>query len=141
MAEQKQDDQQEHTHSSYVKIRDVAQKTCQRRWTIGKSGERESGISVLAARHDDDHNYLTIILCCKYAYWDSSFFLFSFIFVYWSNFTLFSFELILVSIKIMFDLHNFVGEADPKICWRFHQKHLAQSAGAVEYTDCISAEG
>ena len=33
---------------------DVAQKTCQRRWTIGKSGERGSGISVLAARNDDD---------------------------------------------------------------------------------------
>ena len=27
---------------------------CQRRWTIGKSGERGSGISVQAARHDDD---------------------------------------------------------------------------------------
>ena len=33
---------------------DVVQKTCQRRWTIGKSGERGSGISMLAARHDDD---------------------------------------------------------------------------------------
>ena len=42
------------TYSSYVMIRDVAQKTCQRRWTIGKSGERGFGISVLAARHDDD---------------------------------------------------------------------------------------
>ena len=52
--EQKQDDQLEHTYSSYVRMRDVAQKTCQRRWTIGKSGERGSGISVLAARHDDD---------------------------------------------------------------------------------------
>ena len=30
------------------------QKTCQRRWTIGKSGERGSGISVLPAWHDDD---------------------------------------------------------------------------------------
>ena len=29
-------------------------KTCRRRWTIGKSGERRSGISVLLARHDDD---------------------------------------------------------------------------------------
>ena len=52
MAEQKQDDQ--HTFSNYVRIRDVVQKTCQRRWTIGKSGERGSGISVLPARHDDD---------------------------------------------------------------------------------------
>ena len=52
--EQKQDDQHEHTFSNYVRIRDVVQKTCRRRWTIGKSGERGSGISVLAARHDDD---------------------------------------------------------------------------------------
>ena len=54
MAEQKQDDQLEHSYSSYVRIRNVAVKTFQRRWTIGKSGERRSGISVLAPRHDDD---------------------------------------------------------------------------------------
>ena len=30
-AEQKQDDQLEHTYSSYVRIRDIALKTCQRR--------------------------------------------------------------------------------------------------------------
>ena len=39
---------------NYVRIRDVVQRTCQRRLTIGKSGERGSGISVLPARHDDD---------------------------------------------------------------------------------------
>ena len=49
-----EDDQLEHTYSSCMRIRDVAQKTCQKWWTIGKSGERGSGISVLAARHDDD---------------------------------------------------------------------------------------
>ena len=54
MVVQKQDDQHEHTFSNYVRIRDVVQKTCQRRWTIGKSGERGSEISVLPARHDDD---------------------------------------------------------------------------------------
>ena len=54
MAKQKQDDQLEHTYSSYVRIRDVAQKTCQKRWIIGRSCERGSGISVLAARHDED---------------------------------------------------------------------------------------
>ena len=54
MAEQKQDNQLEHTYSSYVRIRDVALKTCLRRWTIGKSGEKGPGISVLAAWHDDD---------------------------------------------------------------------------------------
>ena len=36
-------------YSSFVRIRDVALK----RWTIGKSGERGSTISVLAALHDD----------------------------------------------------------------------------------------
>ena len=54
MAGQKQDDQDEHTFSSYVKIRDVALKICQGRWIIGRSGERGSGISVLVARRDDD---------------------------------------------------------------------------------------
>ena len=54
MAEQKQGDPLEHTYSSYVKVRDVVQKTCRRRLTIGKSGKRGSGISVRAARHDDD---------------------------------------------------------------------------------------
>ena len=54
MAVQKQDDQHEHTFSNYVRIWDVVQKTCLRRWTIGKSGERGSGISVLPAQHDDD---------------------------------------------------------------------------------------
>ena len=57
MAKQKQDNQLEHTYSSYVRIRDVALKTCQKRWMIGKSDERESGISVLVARHGDDDDY------------------------------------------------------------------------------------
>ena len=42
------------TYIQHVRIWDVALKTCQQRWTIGKSGERGSGISVLVARHDDD---------------------------------------------------------------------------------------
>ena len=54
MTKQKQDDQLEHTFSSYVRIRDVALKTCQKRWMIGRSGERGAGIFVLAAWHDDD---------------------------------------------------------------------------------------
>ena len=54
MAKQKQDDQLEHTYSSYVMTRDVAMKTCQKRWNIGRSGVRGSGISGQAARHDDD---------------------------------------------------------------------------------------
>ena len=56
MAEQKQDDLLEHTYSSYVRLWDIALKTCRRRWTIGRSGERGSGISVLATRHDDDED-------------------------------------------------------------------------------------
>ena len=62
MAVQKQDDQHEHTFRNYVRIQDVVQKTCLRRWTIGKSGERGSGISVLPAWHDDDDEIAT---CCK----------------------------------------------------------------------------
>ena len=71
MAEQKQDDQLEHTYSSYVRIRDVVLKSCQRRWTIGKSGERVSGISVLAARHDDDDDGFSRIKCIHLVWkWD-----------------------------------------------------------------------
>ena len=48
---QKQDDQHERTFSSYVwGYRFVVLKTCLGRWTIGRSGERGSGISVLPAR-------------------------------------------------------------------------------------------
>ena len=43
-----------------MRIQDFVQKTCLRRWTIGKSGERGSGISVLPARHDDDDDDLII---------------------------------------------------------------------------------
>ena len=58
MAVQKQDDQHEYTFSSYVRIRDVVLKTYLGRWTIGRSGERGSGISVLPARYDDDDEQL-----------------------------------------------------------------------------------
>ena len=68
MAEQKQDDQLEHTYSSYVRIRDVALKTYRRRWTIGRGGERGSGISVLTARHDDDDDTHTHIYIYIYIY-------------------------------------------------------------------------
>ena len=40
--------------AAIVKIQDVILKTCRKRGMIGRSGERWSGISVLAARHDDD---------------------------------------------------------------------------------------
>ena len=61
MAKQKQDNQLEHTYSSYVRIRDVALKTCQKRSMIGWNGERGSGISVLAARHDDDMYFMYLL--------------------------------------------------------------------------------
>ncbi len=53
MAEQKQSNKLE--PSSSVRIRDVALRTCQKQRTIGRSGERGSGISVLAAQDDDDN--------------------------------------------------------------------------------------
>ena len=68
MAEQKHVDQLEHIYSSYVRIRDIALKTCQKRWTIGKSGERGSGISVIAARHDDDDDDDILSLSFNYAF-------------------------------------------------------------------------
>ena len=64
MANQKPDDQLEHSYSSYVMIRDVTPKTCRRRWMIGKRGEKGSGISVLATRHDDDDVFFK---CWSYA--------------------------------------------------------------------------
>ena len=62
MAVQKQDDQFEYTYSSYVRTQDVTLKTCQRRWIIGRSGERGSGISVLTARHYDIYIYIYIYI-------------------------------------------------------------------------------
>ena len=65
IAGQKQEDQLKHTFSSYVRIWDVALKTCQRRWTIGRSGERGSGIYVLVAQHDDNDDVeVTKNICC-----------------------------------------------------------------------------
>ena len=51
-----------HTYSSYVRIWDVALKTCQRWWTIGGSSQRGSGISVPAARHHDDDDRIYIYI-------------------------------------------------------------------------------
>ena len=67
MAKQKQDDQLQHKYSSYVRIRDIALKTCQKRWMIGRSGERGSGISVLAARHDDDDEMVQSLIAASIA--------------------------------------------------------------------------
>ena len=50
--------------SLYIYIYIYIYRTCQKRWTIGRSGERGSGISVLVARQDDDKD---IFICvCVY---------------------------------------------------------------------------
>ena len=51
---QRQDDQLEPTYYSSSPIRDVALKTCRKQWTIGRLGERGSGIPSLMVWHDDD---------------------------------------------------------------------------------------
>ena len=51
---QSQDEQQEPIYSSSLPIQDIALKTFREQWTIDTGGERESGRSALAARHDDD---------------------------------------------------------------------------------------
>ena len=51
---------------SSVRIRDVDMRTDQKRWTIGRSGERGSGTPVLVARQDDDDwcsRWLLLCLC------------------------------------------------------------------------------
>ena len=58
MAEQNQGDQLEPTYSNSVRIRDVALRICQKRWTKGRSGERGSGLSTLMAGQDDDDDDL-----------------------------------------------------------------------------------
>ena len=47
MAKQKQDDQLELIYSSYVRTQNVNLKTCRRRWIIGRSGERGSGMMMM----------------------------------------------------------------------------------------------
>ena len=59
---QEWDDQHELTYSSYVRTRVVTLKTCRRRWMIGRNGERRSGISAQAARHDDDDEMVEFLL-------------------------------------------------------------------------------
>ena len=73
IADQKQGDQLEPTYSSFVRIRDVALRTSKKRWTIGMSGARGSGISLLVARQDaklllwNRNKYLKLnIISCKY---------------------------------------------------------------------------
>ena len=66
MAEQKQGKQLEHTYSSSVEIRGVALRTCRKQWTIGRGGERGSGISMLMARQDDDDDVHVCTYVCMW---------------------------------------------------------------------------
>ena len=54
MTDQKQSDPLEPTYSSSEWMRGVAMRTCRKRCSIGRGGERGSGIFVLMARQDDD---------------------------------------------------------------------------------------
>ena len=56
MDEQKQDDLLEPINNSSVPIQDIACKTSREQWTIETGGERGSGRSELAMRHDDDND-------------------------------------------------------------------------------------
>ena len=80
MAAQKQDDQHERTFSCYVRIRDVVLKTYLGRWTIGRSGERGSGISVLPAQYDDDDIHILYIFL--YIYYINILFVYIYIYKY-----------------------------------------------------------
>ena len=54
MDKQRQDDQLEPIYNSSVPIQDIALKTSREQWKIETGGQKGSGRSALAARHDDD---------------------------------------------------------------------------------------
>ena len=60
--EQRQDDQLKPTYSCSAPIRDVALKTYQKQWMIGRGGNRGSGISMLIVQHPDDDDDCLIVL-------------------------------------------------------------------------------
>ena len=66
MDEQRQDDQLELIYNSSVPLQNIALKTSQERWTIETGGERGSGRSMLAARHDDDDDEIKLWLTSNY---------------------------------------------------------------------------
>ena len=63
MDEHKQENQLEPTYNSSVPIQDLDLKTFREQWTIETDGEKGSGRSVVAARHDDDD--IHIYVSCK----------------------------------------------------------------------------
>ena len=91
-----QDDQHERTFSSYVRIQVVVLKTCLGRWTIGRSGERGSGISVLPARYDDDDDDLRFVTLLRVKFFFNNLFSIPIDKAKWLNkLTPFSFVLVL----------------------------------------------
>ena len=63
MDKQRQDDHLEPTYDSSVPIHDVPLKTCRKQSTVGRGGERGSGISVLMVRRDDDDDIYIYANC------------------------------------------------------------------------------
>ena len=65
MDEQRQDNQLEPIYNNSVPIKDIAWKTSRERWTIETGGEKGSGRSMLAARHDEDDDNDDVIKLFK----------------------------------------------------------------------------
>ena len=103
---QRQDDQLETTYSSSVPIRDVAQKTYQKQWMIGRGGERGSGISVLMGKHAGKETFLRLFYA-KFG------FCFCILIIFFSNSLYNSF---------FFDTYNFVSLQLKPHCYFFCQK-------------------
>ena len=83
MDEQKQYDRLEPIYNSSVRIQDIALKTPQEQWTIETDGDRGSGRSVLAARHQNDDEEIRSVIDKIYnlyrvKYWRLNFFFFTF---------------------------------------------------------------
>ena len=68
MVEQRLDVQLKPTYTSSAPILDVALRTCQKQWAIGRGGERGSEISVLIVRDDDGDIILSSMLKIHF-YW------------------------------------------------------------------------
>ena len=66
MDEQRQGEQLELLYNSSVPIQCMAWKTSQERWTIETGGEKGSGRSMLATRHDDDNDDDDNIFLCYF---------------------------------------------------------------------------
>ena len=117
MAEQKQDNQLGHTYCSSAWIRDVALNTGQRGWTIGRSSDRGSGISVLVALHDDDD--------------DDEIYIYIYIYIYWQHFLIDSY---LIELKRHFLSTNFFVNPFELQYWSFDfRPELVDKPSIISY--------